>query len=219
MGRKSKPPERAESPAGALKHNPFAALGGRLGDATVASAPVAPTPAPRPPQVLDPTAELRFPDKVHIRLETKGRGGKTVTRLSGIQVSQLAEVASRMRKSFGCGATVEGEDVILLGALEERARAWLIAQGAKRLSQGNAPPAPAQETVLASAAGPEPKATVRANIRRGIRVAVVLKQDQESGELTMGVVSDVLTNSPQHPRGIKVRLESGEVGRVQRILN
>lgn len=190
-----------------------------MGIAPVASAPVAPTPAPPPPQVLDPTAELRFPDKVHIRQETKGRGGKTVTRLSGIQVSQLAEVASRMRKSLGCGATVEGEDVILLGALEERARAWLIAQGAKRLSQGNSPPAPAQETVLAPAAGPEPRATVRANIRRGIRVAVVLKPDQESGELTMGVVSDVLTNSQQHPRGIKVRLESGEVGRVQRILN
>lgn len=222
MGKKSKPPESVESSPGALTHNPFAALGRRVGDVVVASAAptsVAPAPAPpRPPPVLDPTAELRFPNKVHIRLETKGRGGKTVTRLSGIPVLQLAEVAARVRKSLGCGATVEGDDVILLGALEERARAWLLAQGAKRVAQGNSPPAPAQETMLVPAAGPESKATVRANIRRGIQVAVVLKQHQETGELTVGVVSDVLTNSQQHPRGIKVRLESGEVGRVQRIL-
>lgn len=55
----------------------------------------------------------------------------------------------------------------------------------------------------------------RDNIYPGLRVSVVLKKDQPTGELTEGVVRDILTNSSFHPRGIKVRLESGEVGRVQ----
>lgn len=58
----------------------------------------------------------------------------------------------------------------------------------------------------------------RANIRSGITVNIVLKQDQRSGVLTEGVVRDILTNSPTHPHGIKVRLMSGEVGRVKEIL-
>jgi uncharacterized repeat protein (TIGR03833 family) len=58
----------------------------------------------------------------------------------------------------------------------------------------------------------------RENIKPGLRVAVVLKADQSTGLLTEGKVADILTNSSFHPRGIKVRLESGEVGRVQEIL-
>lgn len=57
--------------------------------------------------------------------------------------------------------------------------------------------------------------TNRNDIKPGLRVSIVQKQDQGTGELTEGVVADILTNSPTHPRGIKVRLESGEVGRVQ----
>ncbi len=56
--------------------------------------------------------------------------------------------------------------------------------------------------------------TKRADIRKGMRVQVVQKQDQRSGVLTQGVVKDILTRSPFHPHGIKVRLESGQVGRV-----
>ncbi len=59
----------------------------------------------------------------------------------------------------------------------------------------------------------------RASIRAGMRVAIVLKQDQASGRLTEGTVRDILTRSPSHPHGIKVRLESGEVGRVKAILS
>ncbi len=55
----------------------------------------------------------------------------------------------------------------------------------------------------------------RSNIFPGLRVAIVLKKDQPNGKLTEGVVRDILTSSPTHPHGIKVRLESGEVGRVQ----
>lgn len=61
-------------------------------------------------------------------------------------------------------------------------------------------------------------ATIRENIKPGRRVAIVQKQHQGTGELTYGVVADILTNSSTHPRGIKVRLESGEVGRVEEIL-
>ena len=60
--------------------------------------------------------------------------------------------------------------------------------------------------------------TRRADIRPGLKVAIVLKIDQRTGKLTEGVVKDILTNSPTHPHGIKVRLESGAVGRVQKIL-
>ena len=59
--------------------------------------------------------------------------------------------------------------------------------------------------------------TQRKNIRSGMSVAIVLKQDQESGRLTDGIVRDILTKSATHPHGIKVRLMSGEVGRVKEI--
>ncbi len=58
----------------------------------------------------------------------------------------------------------------------------------------------------------------RADIRPGIRVAIVLKQDQRTGRRTIGTVKDLLTNSANHPHGIKVRLTDGQVGRVQEIL-
>ncbi len=59
----------------------------------------------------------------------------------------------------------------------------------------------------------------RINIKQGLNVDIVLKQDQRSGKLTNGIVKDILTNSPFHLHGIKVRLTSGEVGRVQNIIN
>ncbi len=59
--------------------------------------------------------------------------------------------------------------------------------------------------------------TRRSDIKSGIQVAIVLKKDQRSGNLTEGVVKDILTNSPTHPHGIKVRLESGDIGRVKEI--
>ncbi len=58
----------------------------------------------------------------------------------------------------------------------------------------------------------------RSQIKPGIRVNIVLKQDQRSGKLTEGIVKEILTNSPTHPHGIKVRLTDGKVGRVQVIV-
>ena len=57
----------------------------------------------------------------------------------------------------------------------------------------------------------------RNDIKAGLRVFIVLKQDQRSGKLTEGIVRDILTKSSTHPHGIKVRLESGAVGRVKKI--
>ncbi|GHB59804.1 hypothetical protein GCM10008107_06270 [Psychrosphaera saromensis] len=59
----------------------------------------------------------------------------------------------------------------------------------------------------------------RSNIQIGLKVNIVQKQDQRSGELTQGIVEKILTNSPNHPHGIKVRLDTGEVGRVKEILS
>lgn len=60
--------------------------------------------------------------------------------------------------------------------------------------------------------------TQRSTIRPGQRVTIILKKDQLTGALTQGVVKDILTSSATHSRGIKVRLESGHVGRVHEIL-
>lgn len=58
----------------------------------------------------------------------------------------------------------------------------------------------------------------RADVKIGARVKIVLKQDQQSGKLTEGIVGKLLTNSTFHPHGIKVMLSNGQVGRVQQIL-
>ena len=60
---------------------------------------------------------------------------------------------------------------------------------------------------------------IRENIIPGIKVKIVLKKDQPTGVLTEGIVKDILTNSKIHPRGIKVRLEDGRIGRVQKIVH
>ncbi|MDA3867005.1 MAG: YwbE family protein [Salinivirgaceae bacterium] len=57
----------------------------------------------------------------------------------------------------------------------------------------------------------------RANIKSGMEVAIVTKEDQRSGKITHGIVKQILTNSAHHPHGIKVRLTSGKVGRVKEI--
>jgi uncharacterized repeat protein (TIGR03833 family) len=57
----------------------------------------------------------------------------------------------------------------------------------------------------------------RENIKIGLKVDIILKQDQRSGNLTNGIVQKILTNSSTHPHGIKVKLDDGAVGRVQKI--
>ena len=59
----------------------------------------------------------------------------------------------------------------------------------------------------------------RSDIKTGMQVKIVLKEDQRTGKLTEGIIKDILTKSPNHPHGIKVRLETGEVGRVKEVLD
>jgi len=60
--------------------------------------------------------------------------------------------------------------------------------------------------------------TKRVNIKTGVHVNIILKKDQRTGALTEGFVKDILTSAPVHHRGIKVRLEDGQIGRVKEIL-
>lgn len=62
-------------------------------------------------------------------------------------------------------------------------------------------------------------AVTERSVNTGQRVLIVLKKDQSTGKLTEGYVKDILTNAPYHPRGIKVRLTDGRIGRVQKILD
>jgi uncharacterized repeat protein (TIGR03833 family) len=61
--------------------------------------------------------------------------------------------------------------------------------------------------------------TIRSNLQPGTRVRIVLKKDQRTGLLTEGIVKDILTSAPRHHRGIKVRLQDGQIGRVQEIID
>jgi uncharacterized repeat protein (TIGR03833 family) len=214
-----KPPNPNTIVTGTLTHSPFATLEKRAAGRSVVAeisptAPVKRTVAVRPSQ----------PDKVRLRLESVGRAGKVVTRISGLPRENLEAIAGRLRKALGCGANLDGTDVLLLGSLAERATQWLDHAGDLRTIRSEAAslrsPEPTGIAVtepatskISSASG-----TRRSEIRRGQRVAIVMKVDQGSGKLTEGIVRDLLTNSEVHPRGIKVRLESGEVGRVRVVL-
>lgn len=208
-----KPPSPGSS--GKLTHSPFAGLANDPKLATLAGSKPAATPKAPPPLRPVTLSQLR------LRLEARGHSGKVVTRIAGLPRENLDAIASRLQKGLGCGGTIEEGDLVLQGSLVERASAWLDHAGNLR-SIRDEPRQRKLEPVVESSAQPrEPGSsatgTVRANVRRGQRVAIVQKADQHEGRLTTGVVQDVLTSSPTHPRGIKVRLESGEVGRVKGI--
>lgn len=112
-----------------LTHNPFAALAG-----AGAEPPPAP-PAAATPAVEDAPGDLSFPNKVTVRREKKGRGGKTVTRVQGLPAAHREALMHRLKKTLGCGASLDGEDVLLHGALVDRAADWLEGLGAKRVSR------------------------------------------------------------------------------------
>lgn len=121
------------SPARELTHNPFAALAG-AGSPSAASSRPAPEPdSPGPLRKAPP----EFKGKLVIRRELKGRGGKTVTRISGLPAAHREALASQMKKKLGCGAVIEGDDVVLLGDLQDRAADWLTERGAPRVIKGN----------------------------------------------------------------------------------
>lgn len=115
-----------------LTHNPFAAL--RPDGA-------APPPPPEPAPEADPTGtDEREPQgRLVVRREKKGRAGKTVTRVSGLALDPgpLAELAREMKRALGCGASVEAPDILLQGALTDRAAKWLEKRLGTRVTIGN----------------------------------------------------------------------------------
>lgn len=120
-------------------NNPFGALGA-LRDA-LPSAPVEATPATEPVTSSANDAPGVAPatpgGKVVVRRETKGRKGKTVTRIAGIHAHELIALAKSLKKALGCGASIEGDDLILLGSLVDCAADWLEKRGARRVVRSN----------------------------------------------------------------------------------
>lgn len=206
---------KADASKGSLSHNPFAELATRKGLVADPSKQVASESA----NTMQAAAKRELPPsrlKPRMQLETKGRSGKVVTRISGLPEENLPAVATKLAKALGCGAAVEQSDVLLQGSLIDRATQWLQGAGDLRVIQPDVPRRPER----VSTTGPTPSVsrstgTIRAELRRGQRVAIVQKNDQATGRLTEGIVRDLLTNSEVHPRGIKVRLETGEIGRVK----
>lgn len=184
-----------------LKHNPFSKL--RQSE-LAASAPVQRTPLARTPR-----APL---GRVIVREEFDVDESAIITRVIGVPKDRLNDLGARWRQVLGDAVLFEGSDLLVMASVVERVAGLLRDEGAAEVAVVRRP-APAD---LSQAGGPG--GTQRSQIRRGLRVAVVLKADQDSGALTEGVVQDILTSSAVHPRGIKVRLESGQVGRVRRIL-
>jgi uncharacterized repeat protein (TIGR03833 family) len=203
----------AKDQSAGFANNPFARL---------AKEPqlVPKAPAPVPTRTTAPARRDHsgVAPRIVIRHESVGRSGKIVTRVAGVPRDFLETVAGRLRKALGCVARVEDADVILEGSLKERANEWLQKIGdVRNLTEDK--PAPANSAAPVPAPPPlvttSASGTYRRNIRPGMKVGIVLKEDQPTGELTTGVVRDLLTSSDEHPRGIKVRLQSGQVGRVQ----
>ncbi len=104
-------------------------LGSLLRDAGLEASATSPEPSrPAPGE-----APLGVPRKLALQRSRKGRGGRTVTLVRGLASADLEVWAKRARKALGCGASVEGDAVVLQGDIGDRAAAWLSAQGVARI--------------------------------------------------------------------------------------
>jgi len=210
-------------------NNPFAALSGvrdelpRGESSSSQSSQEKRSPAPSP----QPGSELSTCDKLVVQREKKGRSGKTVTRIAGLPPAQIDGLAKRLKSALGCGATREGDDLVLLGSLSDRVVPWLEKEGAPKVVVSGAarkgkPAKSGQVPVTAAPVQPGQRSwrepTRRGDLEAGLTVDIVLKKDQSTGALTRGVIQDILTRTATHPHGIKVRLDDGSVGRVKWIV-
>jgi len=130
MGKKKKriPPQGMDEPTA---HN-LGSLMSELGFKASEGAPASP-PAEEP---TADTIDLQKQGKLVLRMERKGRGGKTVTILSKLQASPDAmnQLAKQLRRALGSGARVDGNDIIIQGDVRDRTRAWLTEHGARSVS-------------------------------------------------------------------------------------
>ncbi len=111
-------------------NNAFGALAGLEGNSQDGPIPTQTVAKSAPP------AKSRFPNKLVVRMEKKGRRGKTITRVSGVPTREIDALCKEMKKALGCGGTIEETDLILLGNLVERAAGWLESAGAARIIRG-----------------------------------------------------------------------------------
>ncbi len=120
---KRKKTSRIDASDEGFGHNPFAALGG-----------VASDPEPAPPAAEEPPEDDTLPARVVLHIERKGRGGKTVTRVSGLSAlttSRRKNLARELGRALGVGASVESEDVIVQGDQRDRVRAFFEERGVR----------------------------------------------------------------------------------------
>ncbi|MCC7386149.1 MAG: translation initiation factor [Deltaproteobacteria bacterium] len=139
----SPPPAPANDPP--RLNTPFAGLAKlreELAGSAAASAPTAPTAATAPtspPTAQPPAPSAKLGAKLVLQREKKGRGGKTVTRIHGLELSAraLEALVSDLKRGLGCGATLEDGDILLQGDLTERAAELLKKKGAQKVVIGN----------------------------------------------------------------------------------
>jgi translation initiation factor 1 len=122
---------------GELTHNPFGALHDLQAPPSSPQPNSDPAPAAQAPRSATAHDAILSAAKLVVRRERAGRGGKTVTRVSGLPAGALPDVARRLKTALGCGATFEELDLLLLGDLVERAATWLEGEGARRVVRGN----------------------------------------------------------------------------------
>ncbi len=127
-GKKGKAQPPASTPFSNNAFSGLSALASGLPNSPSSEAQAAPQPAP--------VGKPRFPNKLVVRMEKKGRRGKTVTRISGVPSKELVALGKELKKALGCGATIEEMDLILLGDLVERAVSWFENAGAKKIARG-----------------------------------------------------------------------------------
>ncbi len=150
MAKRTKAKGPAPTEGAPLSHNPFAALapapgaapkdGAAKKDGPTRKDSAAPKDSPAPKnRGLDATPEhnLSLRQKLVLSREKKGRGGKTVTRLRGLSPDDLKPYQGLLKKALGCGASIEGEDLLLHGSLADRAADWLRQKGHTRVVVGN----------------------------------------------------------------------------------
>jgi uncharacterized repeat protein (TIGR03833 family) len=191
-------------PESRLKHNPFSAL--RNAAVTTSGS----SPKSAPPSIADKPRSSW--GRIVVREEFDSTEGGVITRVIGAPAELLPQFGKKWRDLFGKTVAIEGRDLLVMAAECDRIAELLRTAGANEVAVVRREiPADLSKVGV-------PGGTIRAQIRRGLRVAIVQKADQESGALTEGIVGEILTSSSEHPRGIKVRLESGQVGRVRRIL-
>jgi translation initiation factor 1 (eIF-1/SUI1) len=115
-----------------LAHNPFGGLQGLR--AGLPGGPTAPTTTPA---TTPQRASSEFLEKVVVRHERKGHGGKTITVVTGVAPNARELICTALKKNLGCGARVDGDDIVLQGELVDRAFVWLEARGARKLVRGS----------------------------------------------------------------------------------